>query len=530
MSNVLIATLGESPIVVTSMVRALREKEGISTDILYVIYPQEEGLIPLGFDLIKDHLQGQCEVYPCTLPFPDANSYESSMQFLQTLSELMEHYERSDDVVYLSMAGGRKNMSALMAVICQFFNCVRGLYHILDKYEDYENKRNFYSIEALFDFSENVRNEKLSPPVENLILVKIPYQRFSNATELRRFFSAEQRETFAIEIDAEVDDFFSAIFQRRKTKLLDVYLSEEAYQQYQELGGGYTRKQLKNCLRSMCSPQSLNSHIHPLPGAKMDCKCFKMGSTDERPFYYQTDGEVVVCKVLRHGGQEYQEIANGQRELWSKDYPKVVHISQLEEDGILIVPLGKSPMIATQTYVLLSRRNGVNIKRVAVIHPKNAEIRNGVRLLKESFRRIGVEFEDIEIDELKDLTSEAECQIYLEKLMSLIDRLQNNNPDKSIHLSLSGGRKGMAALTLFAAQQAGIKTVYHTLINDFSLEEQIEKETSLDALRSLTRMKQAERLFLDCYDDCLVGLTTIPKVLSSPTPEAGLWSNPVMSG
>jgi CRISPR-associated Csx14 family protein len=318
MSNVLIATLGESPIVVTSMVRALREKEGISTDILYVIYPQEEGLIPLGFDLIKDHLQGQCEVYPCTLPFPDANSYESSMQFLQTLSELMEHYERSDDVVYLSMAGGRKNMSALMAVICQFFNCVRGLYHILDKYEDYENKRNFYSIEALFDFSENVRNEKLSPPVENLILVKIPYQRFSNATELRRFFSAEQRETFAIEIDAEVDDFFSAIFQRRKTKLLDVYLSEEAYQQYQELGGGYTRKQLKNCLRSMCSPQSLNSHIHPLPGAKMDCKCFKMGSTDERPFYYQTDGEVVVCKVLRHGGQEYQEIANGQRELLQK--------------------------------------------------------------------------------------------------------------------------------------------------------------------------------------------------------------------
>ena len=70
----------------------------------------------------------------------------------------------------------------------------------------------------------------------------------------------------------------------------------------------------------------------------------------------------------------------------------------------------------------------------------------------------------------------------------------------------------MAALTLFAAQQAGIKTVYHTLINDLSLEEQIEKETSQDALNSLTRKKKAERLFLDCYDDSKFELFRIPVI------------------
>ena len=43
--NILIATLGESPIVVTSMVKALQAKKGMAIDQLHVIHPQGEKLI-----------------------------------------------------------------------------------------------------------------------------------------------------------------------------------------------------------------------------------------------------------------------------------------------------------------------------------------------------------------------------------------------------------------------------------------------------------------------------------------------------
>ena len=70
----------------------------------------------------------------------------------------------------------------------------------------------------------------------------------------------------------------------------------------------------------------------------------------------------------------------------------------------------------------------------------------------------------------------------------------------------------MAALTLFAAQQANIDAVYHTLITDIELEEKIEEETTLDTLRSLTRSKRIERLFLNVYDESKFELFRVPVI------------------
>ena len=176
--NVLIATLGESPIVVTSMVRALQAKKDLTIDQLHVIHPQGEKLIDLGYNLLKEHLNGECIVTRSILPFPDANSRETSIEFLGVLSDSIQTHEDTGDSVYLSLAGGRKNMSALMAVICQFFGCIRGLYHVLDKYEDDPTKQNFHSIEALFDFEEDMRGEKLSRPPMNSSWLKFPMNNY----------------------------------------------------------------------------------------------------------------------------------------------------------------------------------------------------------------------------------------------------------------------------------------------------------------------------------------------------------------
>ncbi len=509
--NVLIATLGDSPIIVTSMVKALQEKMAIKIDQLQVIHPKGEQLIGLGYDMIADHLKGKCDVDQCELPFPDTNSHETSMKFLQILSGLIKGYESAGYNVYLSLAGGRKNMSALMAVTCQFFQCVRGLYHILDKHEDNPKKRNFHLIEALFDFEEKERNKKLSPPADDLILIKIPYPRLSNPSVLRDYFSGNRSSIdVEAELNGELDAFYSDIFQKKKTKLLDVYLSKEAHDFYQK-GSGDRLKRLKNCFRSMQNLQTLENKIHSLPNAKTDCTCFKMGDTDERPFYYQTGSKVVVATIVQHKS-EYKQIANGTRSLYSQDHPPLIHVNKLEEDRILIAPLGKSPMVVTQTFELLSKREGANIKKVIVIHPKNAEIRNGVNMLREAFYRRKRDFEPIEIPEIDDVASNDDCKTYLKKLVSVIKAAQSDNFDKSIYLSLSGGRKGMAALTLFAAQQANIDAVYHTLIKDIALEEKIEEETALDKLQELSRVERVRRLFLDAYDESKFELFRVPVI------------------
>ena len=515
--NVLIATLGESPIVVTSMVQALQAKKELTIDQLHVIHPQGERLIDLGYDLLKKHLNGECIVTRSILPFTDANSRETSIEFLRVLSDSIQTHEDVGDSVYLSLAGGRKNMSALMAVTCQFFECVRGLYHVLDKYEDDPIRQNFHSIEALFDFEEDMRGEKLSPPADELTLVEIPYEQLPSGVALRQYLHETQSNpnvSPSIEIDDELEAFGREIFHQEKTDVLDVYLSEEAYNFYRT-NSGETAKRLMSYFRSMRNPQALSVHKHDFKGDKTetDCTCFKKSQTQLRLFYYQTNSQIVVATITGHRSEsEYKRIINGQKQLYSKNYPPHTHLSELKENSVLIAPLGKTPMVVTQTFVLLSAIEGADIERVIVIHPKNSEIRNGVGLLQTAFRRKKRAITSIEIKDIRDVASSDDCKVYLERLTSVITETREDNPDKNIHLSLSGGRKGMAALTLFAAQQANIEAVYHTLITDTDLEEKIEKETMLVELQKLSRSQQVQRLFLDDYDQSKFELVRVPVI------------------
>ena len=516
--NVLIATLGESPIVVTSMVQALQAKKELTINQLHVIHPQGEKLIDLGYDLLKEHLNGECIVTQSILPFPDVNSRETSIEFLRVLSDSIRTHEETGNSVYLSLAGGRKNMSALMAVICQFFGCVRGLYHVLDKYEDDPIRQNFHSIEALFDFEENIRGEKLSPPADELILVEIPYEQLPSGVALRQYLNETQSNpnvSPSIEIDDELESFGREILHQEKPDVLDVYLSEEAYHFYQT-NSGETAKRLMSYFRSMRNPQALSVHKHTFQtdNARTDCTCFKKRHTDERLFYYQTGNKIVIATIVGHGAA-YNRIIEGKRPLYSKDHSPHIHLSELKENSILIAPLGKTPMVVTQTLVLLSTIEGADIERVIVIHPNNSEIRNGVQLLKTAFRRKECAITSEEIENIEDVASSDDCKIYLERLTAVITKARADSPDKNIHLSLSGGRKGMAALTLFAAQQANIDAVYHTLITDTNLEEKIEKETTLLELKRLTRSQKVNRLFLVDYDQSKFELVRVPVIPTS---------------
>ena len=517
--NVLIATLGESPIVVTSMVQALQTQKDMMVDQLHVIHPEGEKLIDLGYEMVEEHFNGKCIVTQSPLPFPDANSRETSIEFLRVLSDSIQTHEAAGDHVYLSLAGGRKNMSALMAGTCQFFECVRGLYHVLDKHEDDPIKRNFHSIEALFDFPEDRRAEKLSPPADELTLVEIPYEQLPNGVAFRQYLHETQSNPNVspfIEIGDELEAFGREIFHQEKTDVLDVYLSEEAHEFYQS-NGGETAKRLMSYFRSMRNPQALSVHKHDFKSnnTQTDCTCFKKSQTQLRLFYYHTNSKIVVAIITGHRSEsEYRQIINGRKKVYSEDYPPHIHLSELKENSVLIAPLGKTPMVVTQTFALLSAIEGADIERVIVIHPKNAEIRNGVQLLKTAFRTKGLDrtITSIQIDAIRDVASNDDCKVYLERIVSVITEVRADNPDKNIHLSLSGGRKSMAALTLFAAQQAKIDAVYHTLITDVDLEEKIERETTVIELKKLNGDQKVQRLFLDDYDQSKFELVRVPVI------------------
>src|SRR2546421_1766589 len=182
MENVLIATLGESPIVVTAMYDLLKKRQQLAIDKVVILQP-EGGLIPLAFDLIREALQDKCEVIAEPLGFEDADNEAHSFSFLRTLYRLLN--DERENKVYLSLAGGRKNMSALMAILVPLFPCVEGLYHVIDPDEG-TRRYHFKSIEDILNLPDD---ERLSyflltdDQLERLKLVKIPYGEYQQVSE-----------------------------------------------------------------------------------------------------------------------------------------------------------------------------------------------------------------------------------------------------------------------------------------------------------------------------------------------------------
>ncbi len=528
--NILIAALGEHPAVVTGMVKALREVEGLEIDTLHVLHTEDSGkdISALCYPLVEIFLEDQCSVFPYPLPFADPNTREKSVTFLQSLTGLLSQYSDPGRYrVYLSLAGGRKNMSALMALVTQFFPAVRGLYHLLDRREG--PRAGFPSCEEIDHMPTEQQWQTFDPPLEYLNLVSIPYPgAFANHSELWHFLKTfdVQDEQPSISLPPEAEVFFRAVFDPgKRERPLEVWLSQTAYDQYHAWAaqGSHYAGEFLTCFKQMREPRRLRDRIH---GTFGEYHFYKRPRTRERPFFYtepnpihmypnRSVDQVVVCGLaVEQGNGQYKPAA--EELLLLIDRQPYKQLSELEErDLVLLVPLGKSPMIATQTYTLLheSEEEGrPNIPTVAVLYPQcSAIIRNGVRMLRKQFERRDVEFIEYPIDELRDVDSETACKTYLRDLLSTIDDLRSKYPDRELALSLSGGRKGMSALTLFAAQRAGIERLYHTLIKAPDLEERVEEETTLAALDKLaTDDDRARRLFLQAYDSDQFELFPIP--------------------
>jgi len=541
MENILIASLGESPIVVTSMVKALKEKEQISINKVILLYPEQQQLIKDGVGLIKAHCM--CEnINEEPLPFQDANTEKHCFLFLQTLYGLLEAAALNNDKVYLSIAGGRKSMSSLMGLLAPFYSNIKGVYHILDKYEGIREKENFHSIETLSNYyyvNSSQLSPIMNPPLENLNLVEIPCEHFANSKELRRILKhdspdqpLESTKVSLDKIEPEALEFWQNIFQNRSaTKLNEIWLSKEAKEQFNSIDGS-RKDTFSSCFKELRDPiwankTGDNGGKHgTLRGNNINFYIAKKGGTAERVCWYQDGNKIVVAELgVEQANRRYRKVGasvnldeaffNGKG---IKDYQPVSALNDVlpKKEGILLSALGKSPMVITQAYTLLKNRN-VNINTVVLIYPKrNGDIGNGVKMLKDVFNKeCKIKVKELPLKDLKDIDSTEACKTFLETMVKEIDRLrgEKENANSEIHLLLSGGRKGMSLLSLLAAQRSNIKYVYHTLITDYNLEKDIEDSCSLDSLRDLITIKEkVDRMFLRTYDISKFELFEIPVI------------------
>lgn len=533
MEHVLVATLGDSPIVVTSMYYLLTEQKKQPVDRVILIYPEGYNRM-LGRDIIKDTLEKDgCLVNCYPLAFEDVYDEKTCFAFLSQLFAILKNCQQQGDMVYLSLAGGRKNMSALMALVAPFFHrSLAGLYHIIDKYEGVTSKTSFISIQTLEDWYTGDTARCLAamhPNLDNLALVRIPSENALSISEeyLQKLstMTAEQLQKLWEKdpTEAERQQFFLSIINPNIIEPpLQVCLTEQAKKEFEKLGGESAEAFL-TCFKKMRSAQHLATAWHlSVRKSAYPGHFYKGGDTAERPLFHTEPGDIVnyphskvekviVERMAKHRNDKVYEptVEVLERTTYNQSEIRYKWEDLLPEKkatpSILIVPMGTIPMIATQLHTLLTTREKHQIKEVILLHTDDESVKQAADLAKEAFEDKNITCTMKSIADLEDIASDKDCEIYQNVLEQTIIELQQTqirqHPDWRIDLALSGGRKGMAALALFAAQRTQLSEVYHTLITDEALNQRIENETRSDVLQGLRQKEINDRLFLDAYKE-----------------------------
>ena len=474
-------------------------------------------------EALSDHSKKPIQAIEAVdLDFEDTDSRERCIKFLSKLYAMLEEHQQSGDNIYLSLAGGRKSMSALMAWAVPFFPCIKGLYHIIDL-----DEKRFFTIDQLVNKLHPTERWRYMIPTETdiarLKLVEIPYVTQQNIDEQLR------KDLLAVDLnnvdEAQIEAFqtlHEIIEGNKGDKELSVYLSQRALDQLKDLiqEDTFRAQNFKDCFKKMRFARSLYAGLHDTDeSVYREFHFFKLRRTAERPVFYTRPvaitpdtlsaiTEIIVCELEIEREKKYRKIKqivesprfSKEPVIQLKDLPSI----KSDASDILIIPLGKRPMIATQLYTLLQDREQRQIKKIILIHPaQNISIQTSYSIIRDAIKYEShgkVEVKSVEIKGRADIDDTESCKLYQDKLEMVIEKEQQNNKKDNIIVSLTGGRKGMTAQTIFAAQNKEIDYVYHTLITDEDLSEQIDDETTIDILQDLSRKDRGNRLFLRSYN------------------------------
>ena len=515
--GILVATLGESPVVVSSMVRLLTEREKLTIDQVAVLVPGDED-VQLAYKQVQEALTDVRELHRESLDFKDADTWRNACTFLQRLYRLLGHYEKQGETVYLSLAGGRKSMAALMAWVVPYFSCVRKLYHVIDK-----NEEQFISSARLNTVSAAKRTQLMRPDIDQLTLVDIPFEREPkiNNDLFTRLLRASEG-TYE-----EMEALIAGQTIIQEDTILKVEVTKRVMEQFSALRktNTETAQTVRNMLLSLSNIEKLReyesyveSYSDKVPKlGRLTFYRLKQGPI--RPIFYTTPDAIfpstksyevekmIICSLETTSEQQaLKQIVT------ETDFPKTPNASidalapiPSPAESVLIVPLGKMPMVVTQLYTLLKEEEKRTIREVVLIYPeRSVEIDNAARIIKDAlWLKDKMPCTLARVAELDDITSAKDCTKCQATLEAEIERVQKEYPNEChIDLALSGGRKGMTAMTIFAAQRNNIPYVYHTLVTNEALSEKIDEETTVKALKKsgISEQERLNRLFLRAYN------------------------------
>jgi CRISPR-associated protein Csx14 len=174
MKKVLLATLGESPAVVTEAIDRLRA-DGVHID--HVVILTTKDACAESANLLSEHLPAYYDGKVMLLDARiletsyDVDSDTAALEFMNYACAALRDYRRMGWEVYACIAGGRKVMSALLTLAVQFYGA-RRLFHVLVDNSELEKEGH---ITKLRNKSREEQTRALHPPVEKIKLVNLPF-------------------------------------------------------------------------------------------------------------------------------------------------------------------------------------------------------------------------------------------------------------------------------------------------------------------------------------------------------------------
>lgn len=171
--TILISSLGESPAVVTEAIDKLEHEERIQfTQVITLGTSQSD--VRLGTEILSEHIpahyRGRIAYLHQAIEATDVLTENDNLDYLTLVAQTLRTYRRFSNI-YISVAGGRKTMSALMALAVQIYGA-KLLCHVvhllLDEHLQLKMEANYMK-----RYPEE-QAALLHPSLEELELVRLP--------------------------------------------------------------------------------------------------------------------------------------------------------------------------------------------------------------------------------------------------------------------------------------------------------------------------------------------------------------------
>lgn len=177
--RVLVATLGTAPSVITEAIDHLLSRDINLNEVFIITTSDTETTLSL--TILRLHISNYYKnnikiEYRQVQSNHDILEKNSIWEFMDIIYTALENYNQNNYEVYVSIAGGRKTMSALMILAVQIFGATE-IFHITTSNKEIISRGQLSYIEKIIDDIEKI-NEALHPNPEKYKIVQLPFVGF----------------------------------------------------------------------------------------------------------------------------------------------------------------------------------------------------------------------------------------------------------------------------------------------------------------------------------------------------------------